>query len=151
MHLVVYAFLMGGLLKVSHVLSQFCTLDPNEFTMLRFVLTGAIAAAVLLYVITTSNNGIRKKHNTRDYWIVVLSAVFYVAGIYMLIKGYGLYGVAGITMVSNIITTLMGLAIGYVIFKERFSGLQIAGAMLMIVGLFLFGAEGFRPLTAELR
>lgn len=135
MHILLYSLLMGAQLTAAHILSRFCSLSPTDFTMLRFVLTGLIATVILLFMLSPSN---RKNHKPLDYAIVAIAAVFWVAGIYMLIKGYTLYGISSITLISNVMTTLMGLAIGYFVFKERFTGTQLIGAGLMLGGMIIF-------------
>ena len=69
--------------------------------------------------------------------LLVFSAVFYIAVVYLLYRSYAYKGVGFVNILWSGMTTILMIAIGYFVFHERLTKMEWTGAGLILAGILL--------------
>lgn len=146
--LAVYALLAASLLKASHASSRFIpSVSPEHFVTWRFVFTGGMAVAWLAWHAMRRPAAAGTPSSTGALRAVALAAVAWAMGIYLMIAGYGTYGMNAITLTTSAYMILLGFVVGVGVLREPVSVVQVIGMTLVTLGLtlYLVGGGVIRP------
>lgn len=102
----------------------------NKYGLL---LITAIASAEIL-----AQYFIRKYHNNySNYFLMFFGAILYLSISFMLLKTYDFEKMAIANILWNAMTTIGVAIVGYYVFKENLSLIQLIGFPIVIIGMIL--------------